>query len=92
MRLLKVAIVLPMLVLSACGGDDAVLQCEEGGSYMNATETPRVRAPEDLDNLDSLREIPLPEASPRAERSAGSGCLDRGRIAAGASDTGLQAR
>ena len=43
---------------------------------MNATETPRVRAPEDLDNLDSLREIPLPEASPRAERSAGRGCLD----------------
>ena len=76
MRFLKVAIVLPVLALSACGGDDAIMECESGGSYMNATETPRVRAPEDLDNLDSLREIPLPEASPRPERPAGSGCLE----------------
>ena len=76
MRVLRIAIVLPMLALSACGGDDAIKQCESGGSYLNARETPRVRAPEDLDNLDSLREIPLPEASPRGERPAGSGCLE----------------
>ena len=76
MRLVRVAIILPMLALSACGGDDAILECEQGGSYLNAVETPRVRAPEDLDNLDSLREMPLPEASPRGDRPAGSGCLE----------------
>ena len=76
MRMLKVAIVLPALALSACGGDDAVLECDSGGIYLNAVETPRVRAPEDLDNLDSLREVPLPDASPQAERPVGGGCLE----------------
>ena len=76
MKSLRITIVLPLLALSACGGDDAILKCESGGIYLNATETPRVRAPEDLDNLDSLREMPLPEASPRAERPADGGCIE----------------
>lgn len=73
---MRVAIVLPMLALAACGGEDAILKCESGGAYLNAVETPRVRAPEGLDNLDALREIPIPEASPRPERAADGGCLE----------------
>lgn len=76
MKRLRLGIVLPLLALAACGGDDAVLKCESGGSYLNAVETPRIRAPEDLDNLDSLREMPLPEASPQSERTPEGGCLE----------------
>ena len=76
MKILKVAMVLPVLALTACGGGDAVLKCESGGTYLNATETPRVRAPEGLDNLNALKEMPVPEASPQSERPAASGCLE----------------
>ena len=75
MRSSRLTLVLPLLAVAACGGD-AVLKCESGGAYLAATEMPRVRAPEDLDDLDPLREIPLPEVSPQAERPADSGCLE----------------
>jgi hypothetical protein len=75
MRYLRLSVALPMLALWACGGD-AVLKCEKGGAYLNAFETPRVRAPEGLDNLDSLREMPLPDASPQSQRPPEGGCLE----------------
>ena len=61
--------------LTACGGQSE-LECEEGGVYLAAEQTPRVAAPDDLDNLDPLREMPLPEASPQQPRPAGSTCLE----------------
>jgi hypothetical protein len=65
-----------MLVgLSACGGE-ANLTCDEPRRYQQAVDHNRVQSPEDLDSLEPLREMPLPQANPTPERPAGSPCLD----------------
>jgi hypothetical protein len=64
-----------VIALNACGGKD--LTCDEVQFYQLSEEGKRVEAPEGLDDLDPLREMPLPEASPQAERPAGSDCFDR---------------
>lgn len=65
-----------LLGLSACGGS-VELTCDEVRIYQLAGQSKRVAAPDDLDELDSLKEMPLPEASPQPVRPAGSPCLDR---------------
>jgi len=62
--------------LTACGGQ-AELKCEDGSTYMGAAMAPRVKAPDDLDDLDVLKEMPLPEASPQKPRAADSTCLEK---------------
>ena len=62
--------------LTACGGQSE-LECEEPGVYLAAKQAPRVAAPDDLDNLDPLKEMPLPEASPQPPRPAGSPCIEK---------------
>ena len=64
-----------VVALNACGGKD--LTCDEVQFYQLSEEGKRVKAPEGLDDLDPLREMPLPEASPQAERPVGSDCFDR---------------
>lgn len=61
--------------LSACGGVD--LTCEDPEVYQLAERHDRIEAPEDLDDLEPLREMPLPEASPAPPRPPGSPCIDR---------------
>lgn len=61
--------------LSACG--DVNLTCEDPELYQLAERHDRVEAPEDLDDLEPLREMPLPEASPAPPRPPGSPCIDR---------------
>jgi len=61
--------------LAACWGSKD-LTCEEG-PYKSAVRAPRVQSPSDLDTLEPLREMPLPEASPQKPRPEGSPCLDR---------------
>jgi hypothetical protein len=75
MRLVRLILIATALFLSACGGDGPV-KCKGATTYVDARSAPRVRAPEDLDDLDELREMPVPEASPQAQRPAESGCLD----------------
>lgn len=75
MTKVQLLFVLIMAGLAACRGGGE-LKCDDGGRYLSASETPRVRAPEDLDELDRLREMPLPEVSPRSEHSTDGGCLD----------------
>ena len=73
----RLAIGLVLLTgLSACG-KDMDLTCEDVRAYQLAVAGKRVEAPEGLDDLDPLKEVPLPEASPRAEREEGSNCIDR---------------
>lgn len=67
---------LVLMGLSACGGE-INLSCEDPELYQEALQGERVKAPEDLDDLEPLREMPLPEASPAPPRSPGSPCIDR---------------
>jgi hypothetical protein len=68
--------IIPVLAaLAACGGTPE-LSCDEVQSYQLAVEGKRIETPEDLDGLNELREMPLPEASPRPPRPEGSPCLD----------------
>ena len=58
-----------------CGGN-VDQTCDEARLYQQAREGKRIEAPEGLSELDGLKEIPLPEASPRQPRPEGSPCLD----------------
>ncbi len=62
--------------LGACGGSNDIT-CDDVQYYQRAEMGKRVEAPEDLDDLDPLREMALPEASPRPPREAGLPCFDR---------------
>jgi hypothetical protein len=68
--------VLSAFGLTACGGNPEIT-CDEVQNYQTAKMGKRVEAPEGLDDLDPLREMPLPEASPREPRPEGSPCFDR---------------
>ena len=63
-----------VLLIAGCGGD-SMMTCDEG-PYQAAVRAPRVVAPEGLDNLDPLDEVPLPEASPREEGTYEGPCLE----------------
>lgn len=73
--LLMMVMIFVFAGLQACKGN-VDLTCEEVRIYQLAKPGKRVVAPEDLDSLELLREIPLPEASPQAVRPAGSECID----------------
>ena len=60
---------------SACGGNDN-RSCDDIRRYQLAAEGKKIETPDDLDDLDPLREMPLPEASPQPERPEGSPCID----------------
>ena len=64
------------LIALATGACAADLTCDDPQLYQDAVEGRRVTAPEDLDNLQSAREIQIPRASPRDPRPPGSPCLD----------------
>ena len=61
--------------LSACGGGSNLV-CDEPHRYQQSVDHSRVQSPEDLDQLEPLREMPLPQANPTPERPPGSACLD----------------
>jgi hypothetical protein len=63
-------------LVAGCGGT-VDITCDEVEYYQTAKIGKRVEAPEGLDDLDPIREMPLPEASPRDPRPAGSPCFDR---------------
>ena len=62
-------------VLSGCGGAD--LTCDDVRDYQLAKEGKRIKVPEDLDDLDPLKEAPLPDTSVSEERAPGAACIDR---------------
>jgi len=63
-----------VVVLGACSTQE---NCDEPGFYEFAESGQRIEAPEGLDNLQAIKELKIPEASPRPPREAGSGCIDR---------------
>jgi uncharacterized lipoprotein len=75
MKLALLLFVVSILALSGCRGRGE-LKCDDQGVYQRATTTPRIKAPEGLDDLEALKEMPLPEASPQAEGAGAEGCLE----------------
>jgi hypothetical protein len=69
------ALLLPIAGLIACGGP-VDLTCDEVRLYQEARPGKRIEVPDDLDELSPLRELPLPQASPRPPRPEGSPCMD----------------
>ena len=69
-RLLAVFAVLAGL--GACGGDENLkYSCDETKKYMTVTEGKRIEAPEGLDPLNELAEMPIPrpeDAPPPSQR------------------------
>ena len=63
-----------VLLVAGCGGE-TMMTCDEG-PYLAALRAPRVAAPEGLDNLNPLSEMPLPEASPREDDGYAGPCLE----------------
>ena len=72
--LITVSIVVAALV-SACGGDGGVIECDERRLYQDAVAGQRIEVPEDLDTLAADRELTVPAASPQAPPPPGT-CLD----------------
>jgi len=74
MTLVRIILIACVVGLAACGGNKNLV-CDEG-PYQSAVRAPRVQAPEGLDSLEPLREMPLPEPSPRPDRPEDAPCLD----------------
>ena len=75
-KVIMVATALALLAgLSACSGNDN-RSCDDVQNYQLAAEGKKVETPDDLDDLDPLLEMPLPEASPQPERPEGAPCID----------------
>ncbi len=60
-------------LLTACGGAP---KCESEGRYMLSQEGRRIEAPDDLDDLQSYKEMTIPQASPRGPREDTSKCIE----------------
>ena len=68
-----------MLVMSvaACGGNDTKeVDCEASLEYQNRVESKRVVAPEGLDDLNEMAEMPIPRADPNAPQMPPGVCND----------------
>lgn len=70
----RLVLLLAAVVVAGCGGVGR-LSCDEG-PYLAAVSAAKVVAPEGLDDLDPLNEVPLPEASPREEGGYSGPCLE----------------
>ena len=64
-----------LAVTAGCGGTPDK-SCDEPQRYQAAVEAEPVVTPEDLDQLDEFKQLPLPKASPRPPRPKGAPCLD----------------
>ena len=75
MMSVRLVFIFCVIGLVACGCSKN-LTCDEG-PYTSAVRGPRIQAPGDLDNLEPLKEMPLPAASPQPPRPDASPCLDQ---------------
>ena len=62
-----------LLLLSACGGASV---CEKPRLYQQSELGKRIEAPQGLDQLQSDREMSIPDVSPRDPRPADAPCLE----------------
>jgi hypothetical protein len=65
------------LALSGCGGNDTKeIDCEANLEFQNRVVGKRVVAPEGLDQLNEMAEMPIPKADPSAPKMAPGVCND----------------
>lgn len=77
MRIRCLGAVLLSLSLAACGGNDTrEVDCEANLKFQNRVEGKRIVAPEGLDPLNELAEMPIPKADPNAPRMPPGVCND----------------
>lgn len=62
-----------MSLLVACGGSPT---CETEGSYQLSQSGKRIEAPDELDDLQSLKETTIPQPSPRPPDTDTDRCLE----------------
>ena len=74
MMRLGIPLIVIAMLLAGCGSKSGVA-CDEG-PYRTAVSQPKVKAPEGLDDLDPLNEIPMPEASPQDPWPADGPCIE----------------
>lgn len=72
----KLTVALSVLILGGCGSDMIDLSCDKPRLYQQAVEGKSLTVPEDLDNLDPSKAMPIPDAAPPKPRPAGEPCLD----------------
>jgi len=72
------AVLITGMAISGCGGNDTVVtaDCDEGLKYQNRTVGKRVVAPEGLDQLEEIAEMPIPKADPEAAKPVPGKCVD----------------
>ena len=71
---ITVALLIALLAIAGCRGGSQT--CHEPQRYQSEELGERVVAPEDLDQLQSGKELKIPEASPREPRPEGADCLE----------------
>lgn len=77
MRIRWLSAVLLGLSLTACGGNDTrEVNCEASLKYQNRVEGKRIVAPEGLDSLSVIAEMPIPKADPDAPKMPPGACND----------------
>ena len=75
--ILPLAVLAFGLALAACGGNDTrEVDCEKNLKYQNRVVGKRVVVPEGLDQLDPLKEMPIPAADPSAPQPTPGKCDD----------------
>ena len=67
--------VLALIIATGCGGT-IDLSCDDPMLYQEAVQSRKVVAPDDLSQLDSRAEMPIPSAAPAPPREPGQPCLD----------------
>jgi len=76
MRIMRSSILLLLAALTAaCGGGS--LYCDEPQRYQASNPGPRIDAPDGMSDLQSYKELKIPEASPQQARPEGLPCLER---------------
>ena len=77
MRIRWVGAVALCMSVAACGGNETKeVDCGSAIEYQNRVEGRRVVAPEGLDSLNELAEMPIPRADPNAPKHAPGVCND----------------
>ena len=75
MSIVRVSLLLTVAVLTTgCGNK---LTCDEPQRYQASGPGPRIDAPDGMSELQSFKELKIPEASPQTPRPAGLPCLER---------------